>query len=152
MLKFNKSRPGITEALVLMCPGAPFVCEVNPETNDYDYEHVVWQTKGDWTPPSKADVLTYMAKIQREWDEGVLYQLARKQAYPDVGAQLDALWHAMDDNILPRIEPMYSDIKAVKEGFAKGDTSIEFIANRTTPVDMNPAISPPDIVKPYTAE
>lgn len=41
-------------------------------------------------------------------------QAARRQAYPAIGDQLDMLWHAMDAGVLPKIEPMYSDIKAVK--------------------------------------
>jgi hypothetical protein len=29
------------------------------------------------------------------------------------------LWHAMDDGLIPKIEPMYSEIKAVKEQYPK---------------------------------
>lgn len=47
------------------------------------------------------------------------YEKERTAAYPSLGNQLDALWHAMDANVLPRIEPMYSEIKAVKELFPK---------------------------------
>ena len=43
----------------------------------------------------------------------------RRAAYPEVTEQLDMLWHAMDDGILPRIEPMYSQIKAVKAAIPK---------------------------------
>lgn len=39
--------------------------------------------------------------------------------YPPIGDQLDALWHAMDQNTLPRIEPFYSQIKAVKDRYPK---------------------------------
>ena len=45
------------------------------------------------------------------------YRLARSNAYPPVEAQMDMLWHAMDKNELPRIEPFYSYIKAVKEAY-----------------------------------
>lgn len=47
------------------------------------------------------------------------YQKARKSAYPDMGEQLDAIWHAMDKGVLPKIEPMYSDILAVKQAHPK---------------------------------
>lgn len=47
------------------------------------------------------------------------YVYARKNAYPDMGEQLDAIWHAMDQGILPKIEPMYSDILAVKQAIPK---------------------------------
>jgi hypothetical protein len=43
----------------------------------------------------------------------------RKYAYPEIGDQLDMLWHAMDDGLIPKIEPMYSEIKAVKEQYPK---------------------------------
>lgn len=47
------------------------------------------------------------------------YDVQRVRAYPGIGDQLDALWHAMDDGRLPQIEPFYSDILAVKEQFPK---------------------------------
>ena len=43
------------------------------------------------------------------------YKAMRAADYPDIAEQLDALWHAMDQGVLPKIEPMYSDVKAVKE-------------------------------------
>lgn len=46
-------------------------------------------------------------------------QQLRRDAYPSVGAQLDWLWHAMNDGTLPRVEPFYSEIKAVKERYPK---------------------------------
>lgn len=42
------------------------------------------------------------------------YVVNRRRAYPTTEQQLDWLWHAMDQNILPRIEPMYSQIKEIK--------------------------------------
>lgn len=47
------------------------------------------------------------------------YDKQRAAAYPSVGAQLDALWHAMKNGTLPKIEPFYSDILAVKQQFPK---------------------------------
>lgn len=43
----------------------------------------------------------------------------RRAAYPGITEQLDMLWHAMDDGTMPRIEPMYSQIKAVKTAIPK---------------------------------
>lgn len=43
----------------------------------------------------------------------------RMYAYPSVGEQLDAIWHAMDQGLLPKIEPMYSQVKAVKDSIPK---------------------------------
>ena len=47
------------------------------------------------------------------------YRSLRKQGYPAIGEQLDALWHAMDAGTLPKVEPFYSDIKTVKDQFPK---------------------------------
>lgn len=47
------------------------------------------------------------------------YVELRKMAYPSVGDQLDLLWHAMDDGVMPKVEPFYSNIKAVKEQYPK---------------------------------
>ncbi len=47
------------------------------------------------------------------------YVEQRRAAYPSTVDQLDALWHAMDDGVLPIVEPFYSDIKAVKEQYPK---------------------------------
>lgn len=47
------------------------------------------------------------------------YRNQRFKAYPSVRDQLDALWHAMDSGALPKAEPFYSAIKAVKDQFPK---------------------------------
>jgi hypothetical protein len=47
------------------------------------------------------------------------YVIERAHAYPAFGDQFDMLWHAMDDGQIPKIEPFYSDIKAVKEKYPK---------------------------------
>lgn len=47
------------------------------------------------------------------------YVALRVENYPPVQEQMDMLWHAMDDGVLPKVEPFYSKIKAVKETFKK---------------------------------
>jgi hypothetical protein len=47
------------------------------------------------------------------------YAQRRSKEYPAMADQLDALWHAMDAGALPKIEPMYSQIKAVKDQIKK---------------------------------
>jgi len=54
-------------------------------------------------------------KIQHKED----YRKLRRATYPTVTEQLDALWHAMDTGLLPKIEPMYSQIKQVKTTYKK---------------------------------
>lgn len=146
-----QARPDIADALILLCPNAPFMSNQNPETGEYDYENIEWQTHPDWIPPTKEEVHTYLSKIQVEWDTNVKYQISRRVTYPDVGEQLDALWHAMDEGILPKIEPMYSNIKATKEQFPKGDSSVELVLRNNAALYDVP-ISLPEIEKPYDPE
>lgn len=47
------------------------------------------------------------------------YKKLRASDYPDMGEQMDALWHAMNDYVLPRIEPFYTNIKQVKDKYPK---------------------------------
>lgn len=156
--KFS-TRPQLVEALALLCPGSCFRSDENPETGEYDYDHVVWQHDETWTPPSKQVVEAYLLKIQTEWDEKVKYQQLRKVSYPDIGAQLDALWHAMDEGVIPKIEPMYSEVKAVKDQFAKGDATLPWRGSAigtikgeypTDEMMQNPAISLPEETFPYS--
>lgn len=122
-----KNRPDLSDALIVMCPNAPFICNQNPETGEYDYENVEWQTHPDWEPPAKEDVLAYLKTLQDEWDSKVKYRQSRAVSYPTVGEQLDALWHAMDDGLIPKIEPMYSQIKETKENFPKNDPTVDLV-------------------------
>lgn len=48
-----------------------------------------------------------------------LYAEQRRYSYPAFGDQMDALWHAMDTGALPKIEPFYGQIKAVKDKYPK---------------------------------
>lgn len=43
------------------------------------------------------------------------FVVQRAIAYPPIGDQLDALWHAMDVGVLPMVPAFYDSIKAVKD-------------------------------------
>lgn len=47
------------------------------------------------------------------------YVKDRQMNYPKVGDQLDMLWHAMDDGVLTKVEPFYTQIKSIKEQYPK---------------------------------
>ncbi|WP_167366670.1 hypothetical protein [Cupriavidus malaysiensis] len=47
------------------------------------------------------------------------YAQLRKDAYPPIEEQLDALWHAMDRGELPKVEAFYEPIRAVKVSYPK---------------------------------
>jgi hypothetical protein len=52
------------------------------------------------------------------------YRKARLDAYPSVREQMDMLWHAMDDNALPRVEPFYTRLKVVKDAYPKDNSVV----------------------------
>jgi hypothetical protein len=58
-----------------------------------------------------------MLKIKHRED----YRKLRKFEYPSVQEQLDMLWHSMNTGQMPKSEPFYSKIKAVKDRFQKGE-------------------------------
>lgn len=47
------------------------------------------------------------------------YVKQRQNAYPSLGDQMDMLWHAMDDGVIPKVEPFYTDILNVKVQYPK---------------------------------
>lgn len=47
------------------------------------------------------------------------YKKLRREAYPELADQLDALWHGMDSGEIKKSEPFYSMIKSVKDKFPK---------------------------------
>ena len=49
----------------------------------------------------------------------VPYQVNRRDEYPSMGDQMDMLWHAMKDGTLPKVEPFFSQIAAVKSRYPK---------------------------------
>lgn len=52
------------------------------------------------------------------------YRKARLEAYPGINEQLDMLWHAMNDNVMPRTEPFYTRIKTVKDAYPKDNSVV----------------------------
>lgn len=50
------------------------------------------------------------------------YAEVRYGLYPSVQEQLDMLWHAMDQGQMPKVEPFYSSIKAIKQAVPKDNS------------------------------
>ncbi len=78
------------------------------------------------TPISKADIEAKMTELQAEYDanqyqkdnepEQPDYIKQRKNSYPEIGDQLDMLWHSIDQNPSLKSEyfEFYEAIKAIK--------------------------------------
>lgn len=155
---FN-TRPELAEALALMCPGSHFRCDINPETGEYDYDHVVWENPAniDWTPPSKESVEAYLQQIQEEWDEKVKYKQLRAIAYPDLTELADAMyWQMQGDST--KMEAYLEKVAAVKEQFPKNDPTLPWRGSALGTIKgafpdytimQNPSISLPTETFPY---
>lgn len=48
------------------------------------------------------------------------YKHKRISEYPDIGDQLDMLWHGMDSGAFPKLDSFYEAIKSIKDKYPKG--------------------------------
>lgn len=48
-----------------------------------------------------------------------IIEALRASAYPPIGDQFDAIWHAMDVGVLPMVPDFYDPIAAVKAAYPK---------------------------------
>ena len=80
-----------------------------------DLDNIEWLN--GTTPIPKADIEAKMNEIGTESN----YAQQRKNAYPEIGDQLDMLWHSIDKD--PQLKSKYFDfyeaIKAVKVKYPK---------------------------------
>jgi hypothetical protein len=73
--------------------------------------------KGEYvkTNHKEKEITDMMEAVRKE----IQYKTEREAIYPSIEDQLDQLWHGMNEDATKRIEPFYSNIKAVKEAFPK---------------------------------
>ena len=102
----------VIKAILKINPNA----EVSVSGNDINT--VQWHNE---TPEiSKADIEAKMNEIANEPEQSQ-YAQQRKNAYPEIGDQLDMLWHTIDKDILlqKRYFDFYQTIKKVKVKYPK---------------------------------
>ena len=104
----------IIEAILKINPNAV----VNVIGNNIDDCIIEW-LEGT-TPISKADIEAKMNEMANEPEQSN-YAQQRRNAYPEIGDQLDMLWHSIDQD--PQLKSKYFDfyeaIKAVKVKYPK---------------------------------
>ena len=102
----------VIKAILSINPNA----EVSVSGNDINT--VQWHN--GTTPISKADIEAKMAEMANEPEQSN-YSQQRRNAYPEIGDQLDMLWHSIDQD--PQLKSKYFDfyeaIKAVKVKYPK---------------------------------
>jgi hypothetical protein len=98
------------------------ILKINPNAKvtvtDNDINSIQWLN--GTTPIPVADIEAKMTELQAEYDANE-YQRERATAYPEIGDQLDMLWHSIDQD--PQLKSKYFDfyeaIKAVKVKYPK---------------------------------
>ena len=102
----------IEKAIKKINPNAEF--SVNAE----DINQITWHN--GTTPIPKADIEAKMNEMANEPEQSN-YAQQRRNAYPEIGDQLDMLWHSIDKD--PQLKSKYFDfyeaIKAVKVKYPK---------------------------------
>jgi hypothetical protein len=95
----------IHKAIYKINPNAEFVVRGN------DINQITWLN--GTTPIPKADIEAKMAEVQAEYDAN---QYQRDRVYPNIGDQLDMLWHSIDQDpeLKSKYFEFYEAIKAVK--------------------------------------
>ena len=88
--------------------GHNYSCPTDAESFEVAYEQTVWRS-GD-----KPTLDELIAKKAAYDEANAPYKLSRKDAYPAIGDQLDALYHA---GVFP--DDMAAQIQAVKEEYPK---------------------------------
>lgn len=102
----------IFEALHSLRPGSNWI--VKGDT----YDTIVW-FDDQQTQPTKDEVDAELQRLNLYID----YKEKRVEQYPSIGDQLDMLWHAMNEGVLPKVNNFYDSILEVKQ---KNKKSVPF--------------------------
>ena len=92
------------KAIKSLCPNARFGV-INDE--------VVWYDEKINQPTDK-EIYDKIAELQADY-EAKKYQRDRADIYPEIGDQLDMLWHAIDSGTLDKTSDFYTTLKKVKD-------------------------------------
>jgi hypothetical protein len=83
----------------------------NPPSTEEEYD--TWKTDFPVVFPEESDFPTWSA-IKTKLDDEVVRE-KRLWLYPEVGEQLDQLWHAIDVGKLDKTSDFYINLKKVKD-------------------------------------
>ena len=102
----------ITKAILKINPNA------DVSVNADDINQITWHN--GTTPIPKADIEAKMNEMANEPEQSN-YAQQRKNAYPEIGDQLDMLWHSIDQDaeLKQKYFDFYQAIKSVKVKYPK---------------------------------
>ena len=100
------------------------ILEINPNAKVVTWGSDINTCKIEWlegtTPIPKADIEAKMNEMANEPEQSN-YAQQRRNAYPNIGDQLDMLWHSIDQD--PQLKSKYFNfyeaLKAVKVKYPK---------------------------------
>ena len=100
-------------ALSKLKPNAEWVWRGN------EYSGLEWLDENQ-TKPTEQEILDKQAELQADYDAKE-YQRKRAFEYPQIGDQLDKLWHSInaDNTLKTQFADFYNTIKAVKDKYPK---------------------------------
>ena len=106
----------IIEAILKINPNAKVI--VTGDNKDINSNVIEW--KDGTTPISKADIEAKMNEMANEPEQSQ-YAQQRRNAYPEIGDQLDMLWHSIDQDaeLKQKYFDFYQAIKSVKVKYPK---------------------------------
>ena len=84
--------------------------------DEQDIDTIEWLN--GTTPIAKSDLETKIAELKTTYDNNK-YQRDRKTEYPNIGEQLDKLYHDMTAGKLDATGEWHKAVKAVKDKYAK---------------------------------
>ena len=64
--------------------------------------------------PTEEAIQSKLTELQADY-EAKKYQRDREKIYPEIGDQLDMLWHAIDSGTLDKTSDFYTTLKKVKD-------------------------------------
>ncbi len=82
------------------------------------YESIIWMDGNPLPQPSLQEVIDGIEDYKKNYNT-YEYRSLRSMEYDRFADQLDALWHSMDSNEIPKSAAFYSRIKAVKDKYPK---------------------------------
>lgn len=104
--------PNIHDAIRSLVPGVGYSIEDNDLRWEEEYSDIASEVPEG--RPTISEIEDELARLTDEWNS-LEYARQRVQAYPPIGDQLDALFHA---GVFP--EDMAAQLQAVKDEYPKG--------------------------------
>jgi len=101
----------IHDALMSLMPNVRFSVE------DNNFDKIEIQDAGV-TAVSRQDIQNEMERLQAI-EDAIEYQHNRREQYPEIGEQLDMLWHSIDSGSLDKTSDFYLSLKLVKDNNPK---------------------------------